>query len=40
MQVRGLTPASNVTGRVKVKTNTGTAMAAGVVAGAWHKSAR
>ena len=39
-QARGLTPASDVTDRAKVKTNTGTAAAAGVVTGAWQESAR
>ena len=34
-QARGLTPANDVTDWVKVKANTGTAVAAGVVSGAW-----
>lgn len=34
-QARRVTPASNVTVGMKVKTNTGTATAAGVVSGAW-----
>jgi hypothetical protein len=39
-QTRGLTPASDVTDRAKVKNNMGAAAAAGVVTGAWQESAR
>ena len=38
-QARGVTPASDVNDWTKVKTNTGTTAAAGVVTGAWRWSA-
>ena len=38
-QARGVTPTSDVNDWAKVKANTGTIAAAGVVTGAWSRSA-